>query len=1457
MSQAHDLYRILFEQAADALALLERDRFIECNATLLALFGSTRQQVVGQSVLAFSPPVQPDGRDSAQTAQAYIEAALAGQLQRFEWQHLRADGQPFEVQVILRRVEVDGRMLLYASWHDLAVSREAERLLRENVRLVGELSVQQRTLQTILDSVPVGVFVIEAPGGRPLLANRRAQELLGRGIAPDATRDELGQVYAAYIYGTDEPYPTERMPVVRGLYGESAQVNDMEVRRPDGTYALLQVNGAPVLDEQGKVVASVVAFMDITAQRHIQERIEAEVSERTAELEAGRRRLTTLMSNLPGMAYRCLNQPDWPMEFVSEGAFELTGYRPEELIESRVVAYGDLIHPDDRQRVWETVQEGVQAHRYYEIEYRILDAEGQERWVWERGVGIYAPDGSLESLEGFIEDITARKMAEAEVLAVQEQLRSIAANVPGVVYRFYALPTGELGMTYVSPRAVEIFELKDNLETFFGEFLAHVHPDDRPGFMASIQEAIEHVRPWHYEGRFVKSSGEVVWFSGSSTPTVLPDRLVFDGLLLDITARRSAEMERERMVQALQESETRFRHLFEDSVDANLLIEGDRFVDCNRMAVQLLRYQKKEDLLNVHPADVSPEFQPDGMRSDEKQYLMIQRAREQGSYRFEWIHRRADGQDFPAEVVVTPITIGDREIIHVVMRDITQRKRAEAERERLLERRALQNRVIAQISQELAGVPQLDELFRRVVNLIHSLGYYHAQVFRYDPARDAMALVYGYGEAGAAMLAAGHHLPMGKGVVGTAALGESVLASNVRQSAEWVPNPHLPETRGELAVPIRLHDQVLGVLDVQSDRADALGEDDLVLLESLAGPIAVAMEAARLFQEASTLRQFAEASSQGLSIADLQGNIVYVNPALAHLLGEPSAEELIGKSILSYYSGEMRDRVLEQVLPTVRREGRWDGELVVTTRRNTQVPTQESYFIIRDRQGEPLYIADIMIDITERRRAEAELNERLRELDALYRTMSREGWQDFRESAALPGGFLFDPALLAVETVDDSDPRRVLGEAENPLIAPLNLRGEPIGLVGVAGGVAGGVADAELLQAILDQAAEALESVRLAEMTRQALAEAEATHRRYLHETWREFLAGRGKSIGGYLATSGQVLAAPDYWRPEMELAVVRQQPVTQVQPAPAREQAGALPAKTLALPIRHRGQTIGVIDIIREGEAGGWSEDELTFIQSLVDEVGDLIEAERLFEESEFTRAQTELLYQASQRISAAESPEQVYSVVLETIASTAIDQIALFLFERPVQGNEMPTRRELVVAFWDRQGSEPPVAIGTARAVEQDPFLTLLAARQPVVVADTETDERIGGVYKEAATQMGARALALIPLMVAEEWQGYILILCKSPYVFTEDELRIYRSVGDQAAIVLRSLRLYQDAESRARREQLIRQITNRMRVHADVDSILSTAVRELGQALGVSRAFIRLVSEVPESETPPVQE
>ena len=128
-----------------------------------------------------------------------------------------------------------------------------------------------------------------------------------------------------------------------------------------------------------------------------------------------RRMLQTLMSNLPGMAYRCRNDRDWTMEFVSEGSVNLTGYKPAELINNSKITYNQLIHPDECEKVRNTIQDALKEHKTFHVTYRIKTADGEQKWVLEQGQGIFTSKGELSAIEGFISEITDKVQMQESI----------------------------------------------------------------------------------------------------------------------------------------------------------------------------------------------------------------------------------------------------------------------------------------------------------------------------------------------------------------------------------------------------------------------------------------------------------------------------------------------------------------------------------------------------------------------------------------------------------------------------------------------------------------------------------------------------------------------------------------------------------------------------------------------------------------------------------------------------------------------------------------------------------------------------------------------------------------------------------------------------------------------------------------------------------------------------------
>lgn len=210
--------------------------------------------------------------------------------------------------------------------------------------------------------------------------------------------------------------------------------------------------------------------------------------------------------------------------------------------------------------------------------------------------------------------------------------------------------------------------------------------------------------------------------------------------------------------------------------------------------------------------------------------------------------------------------------------------------------------IVATLGERLSAILKVEELLAEVVNQIKDkFDYYHAHIYLLDDEGQNLVIAEGVGEAGAEMKAKGHSIPLNAPtslVARAARTGEIVTVDNVRQVEDWLPNPLLPNTYSEMAVPIVLEGQVVGVLDVQQDKIAGLDEADANLLRSLANQVAVAMRNARLFDEVETAlaeayvvqARYTEQSWEKAKIVTQQGQYHYTRPG-APLLDETTLIE--------------------------------------------------------------------------------------------------------------------------------------------------------------------------------------------------------------------------------------------------------------------------------------------------------------------------------------------------------------------------------------------------------------------------------------------------------------------------------------------------------------------------------------------------------------------------------------
>lgn len=186
---------------------------------------------------------------------------------------------------------------------------------------------------------------------------------------------------------------------------------------PEGTIRFLNGRGELIYDGLKRPLRLAGTVQDITDHKQTE-----------LAFAENQRRLTTLVRNLPGVAYRCRNDRDWTCEFVSEGMHRLTGFPASDFMEN-VRHVGQLIHPDDRDRVWDEIQAALGDRGHYELTYRITTATGEEKWVWERGCGVFDAGGSLVALEGFSTDVTEHLRSTEAVRVSRDRLAILSRQL--------------------------------------------------------------------------------------------------------------------------------------------------------------------------------------------------------------------------------------------------------------------------------------------------------------------------------------------------------------------------------------------------------------------------------------------------------------------------------------------------------------------------------------------------------------------------------------------------------------------------------------------------------------------------------------------------------------------------------------------------------------------------------------------------------------------------------------------------------------------------------------------------------------------------------------------------------------------------------------------------------------------------------------------------------------------
>jgi PAS domain S-box-containing protein len=253
-------YRTLFDNANDGIFLMKGEIFVDCNRKFLAIFGCSREQIIGQTPYRFSPSFQPDGRSSKDKAREKGKAAISGEPQFFGWKHCRYDGTLFDAEVSLNRILIDeNTLLLQAIVRDVSERKEAE----------NRLKTSEEKYRSIFENAIEGIFQT-TPAGKVITANTTFARMYGYRSAKELVQSHTDIGKELYV----NPEVRERFKNICEEQG-FAEGFEEQVYRKDGTKAWVSLNARTVRDENGNTLYYEGTIEDITPRKEMENALRA------------------------------------------------------------------------------------------------------------------------------------------------------------------------------------------------------------------------------------------------------------------------------------------------------------------------------------------------------------------------------------------------------------------------------------------------------------------------------------------------------------------------------------------------------------------------------------------------------------------------------------------------------------------------------------------------------------------------------------------------------------------------------------------------------------------------------------------------------------------------------------------------------------------------------------------------------------------------------------------------------------------------------------------------------------------------------------------------------------------------------------------------------------------------------------------------------------------------------
>jgi GAF domain-containing protein len=749
------------------------------------------------------------------------------------------------------------------------------------------------------------------------------------------------------------------------------------------------------------------------------------------------------------------------------------------------------------------------------------------------------------------------------------------------------------------------------------------------------------------------------------------------------------------------------------------------------------------------------------------------------------------------------------------------------ENRRLLEqteRRADQLRAVADVGESISRMIDLEEILDNTVDLIRDrFGFYHVSIFLLNNSREWAVVNASTGEVGKIMVKRPHKLEVGgKSIVGfVTANGTPRIALDVGADAVHFNNPLLPNTRSEMALPLIARGLVIGALDVQSDIANAFGNDDIETLQVMADQLAAAIENARLFEQ--TQRRLIE-----------QATLYGIGAKIGSTLNlQEATNNLVQETASALETTECALTLLQEnnSLHTISAYAGRHAECTIVSQRNEYFSLNDSPYltkVIKSKQ-------ELVFHIDSPR----PINQESPEFDYLE---SRNG----TAMAAVPV-LLRNDVIAVLEVFDNKPGRRFLQEnislldsialqaantIENArLFQSSQYRSNLLQTAAEVSRTATSILDIEhLIQTVVDLIRDRFDFYYVGlflmdDTLKYAVLAAGTGEAGRLQVEKGHKLAIGGGSMIGWSVQNRQARIALDVG----EDAVWFNNPYL---PDTHSE---------MALPLISREEVIGALTV-QSQKRGAFSDEDIILLQTMADQVANAIQNARFFTQTQTALSEIEQLYKITQELLTVRDEENVYRVAIEAIANSGVDSSAIYMYiDNPTGESTEPIIEQK--AIWANTG-EPIFPNGTRFKASELVIEQVVPLHESVLVEDIDTDLRLTQRVRESFKLINIHSVLVIPLSTYQNRLGFLLIAYKTKNrTFSKEQNRYFHTIVQQMVVAIENLRLLGASQRRARREEIIREITGKIRSTTNIDDILKTTISELGKVVGAPRGGVVL--------------